>query len=50
VLRDNSRAIRFYEKLGYLADGTQDELERGGVKRWKIRLRKTLPVKVESAA
>lgn len=50
VLRDNSRAIRFYEKLGYLADGAQDELERGGVKRWKIRLRKTLPVKVENAA
>lgn len=42
VLRDNQRALRFYEKLGYLADGAQEELERGGVKRWKIRLRKHL--------
>ncbi|ABR90784.1 Uncharacterized conserved protein [Janthinobacterium sp. Marseille] len=40
VLRDNQRALRFYEKLGYTADGAQEELERGGVKRWKIRLRK----------
>lgn len=44
VLRDNQRALRFYEKLGYKADGAEEELERGGVKRWKIRLRKKLPV------
>lgn len=42
VLRDNQRALRFYEKLGYKADGAEEELERGGVKRWKIRLRKKL--------
>lgn len=40
VLRENHRAIRFYEKFGYVADGTQNELERGGVKRWEIRLQK----------
>jgi len=40
VLRDNRRAVRFYEKRGYVADGAQEELERGGVKRWKMRLRK----------
>lgn len=44
VLRDNQRALRFYEKLGYTADGAEEELERGGVKRWKIRLRKRLAV------
>lgn len=41
VLRDNHRAIRFYEKFGYVADGKENELERGGVKRWEIRLQKT---------
>lgn len=49
VLRDNQRALRFYEKLGYLADGAQEELERGDVKRWKIRLRKQLSPSVVSA-
>lgn len=42
VLRDNHRAIRFYEKLGYVADGAQTELERGGVIREEIRFRKNM--------
>lgn len=41
VLSENHRAIRFYGKFGYVADGTRNELERGGVKRWEIRLQKT---------
>lgn len=41
VLRDNERALRFYEKFGFIEDGAQTELERGSVKRWEIRMRKT---------
>lgn len=40
VLRENHRALRFYEKFGYVADGKENELERGGVKRLEIRLHK----------
>ena len=40
VLRENRRAIRFYQKLGYEPDGMHNELERGGVKQQEIRLRK----------
>ena len=41
VLQDNHRAIRFYKHFGYEPDGVQNELERGGVKRQEIRLRKS---------
>lgn len=40
VLRDNQRAIRFYEKMGYRPDGTQKEIQLGGKDFFEIRFRK----------
>jgi len=41
VLRDNSRARRFYERAGFAPDGVTDVLERlGGVT--EVRYRRAL--------
>ncbi len=41
VLRDNQRAIRFYEKMGYRPDGAQKEIQLGGKVFCEIRFRKS---------
>ena len=38
VLKDNARAIRFYEKQGFAPDG--EELFSGNVRAWEIRMAK----------
>jgi len=43
VLRDNQRAIRFYEKMGYRPDGAQKEIQLGGKDLCAIRFRKSMP-------
>lgn len=45
VLRENQRAIRFYEKMGYRPDGTQKEIHLGGKSLSEIRFRKSVPDK-----
>ena len=45
VLRDNQRAIRFYEKMGYWADGAQKEIQLGSKGFCEVRFRKSRPNK-----
>jgi ribosomal protein S18 acetylase RimI-like enzyme len=45
VLRDNQRAIRFYEKVGYRPDGAQKEIQLGGRGFCEIRFQKSRPNK-----
>jgi ribosomal protein S18 acetylase RimI-like enzyme len=43
VLRDNPRAIQFYERFGYRPDGAQKEIRLGAQVFWEVRYRKNRP-------
>lgn len=43
VLRDNQRAIRFYERIGYRPDAEQKGIQLGGRVFWEVRFRKSRP-------
>ena len=43
VLRDNQRAIRFYERIGYRSDGAEKEIRLGGNGFLEVRFRKSTP-------
>ncbi|MER7561899.1 GNAT family N-acetyltransferase [Streptomyces sp. NPDC097941] len=42
VLKDNSRARRFYERAGFAADGTEEPFEADGVPVAEVRYARTL--------
>jgi len=45
VLKDNERALGFYESVGFALDaGQKKEIELGGARLLEIRLRRRLPV------
>lgn len=41
VLRENDRANRFYERIGYRKDGAEKEIQIGGRSLIEVRMRKT---------
>ena len=50
VLRDNQRAIRFYEKLGYRPGGAQKDISIGGRGFCEVRFQKKIKSKAVDRA